>query len=57
VILSLLLGDSLAIWSGLASPWRTARLSSYALVDSGVAAEIDTQFYFLCSVVNGHVAR
>jgi hypothetical protein len=28
-----------------------------ALVASGVAMEIDTQFYFLCSVVNAHAAR
>ena len=28
-----------------------------ALVASGVAAEIDTQFYFLCSVVDGHAAQ
>jgi hypothetical protein len=28
-----------------------------ALVDSGLATEIDTNFYFLCSVVNEHAAR
>jgi hypothetical protein len=28
-----------------------------ALVDSGLASEIDLHFYFLCSVVNGHAAR
>ena len=27
-----------------------------ALVDSGLATEIDTHFYFLCAVVNGHAA-
>ena len=27
-----------------------------ALVDSGLAVEIDTHFYFLCAVVNGHAA-
>lgn len=28
-----------------------------ALVDSGLAVEIDTNFYFLCAVVNGHAAH
>jgi hypothetical protein len=28
-----------------------------ALVASGLATEIDTQFYFLCAVVNGHAAH
>jgi hypothetical protein len=28
-----------------------------ALLASGLAVEIDTHFYFLCSVVNGHAAR
>ena len=28
-----------------------------ALLHSGLATEIDTHFYFLCSVVNGHAAR
>ena len=28
-----------------------------ALVDSGVATEIDTHFYFLCAVVNSHAAH
>jgi hypothetical protein len=28
-----------------------------ALLNSGLATEIDTQFYFLCAVVNGHAAR
>lgn len=28
-----------------------------ALLDSGLASEIDLHFYFLCSVVNGHAAR
>jgi hypothetical protein len=27
-----------------------------ALVDSGLATEIDTEFYFLCPVVHGHAA-
>jgi hypothetical protein len=27
-----------------------------ALVNSGLATEIDTHFYFLCAVVNGHAA-
>jgi hypothetical protein len=27
------------------------------LLDTGLATEIDTRFYFLCSVVNGHAAR
>jgi hypothetical protein len=27
-----------------------------ALLDAGLAVEIDTQFYFLCSVVNAHAA-
>jgi len=27
-----------------------------ALVDSGLAVEVDLHFYFLCSVVNGHAA-
>jgi hypothetical protein len=27
------------------------------LLDTGLATEIDTHFYFLCSVVNGHAAR
>ena len=26
------------------------------LVDSGLAVEVDTRFYFLCAVVNGHAA-
>jgi hypothetical protein len=28
-----------------------------ALVDSGLAAEVDLNFYFVCSVVNDHAAR
>jgi uncharacterized protein (UPF0261 family) len=28
-----------------------------ALLATGVAKGIDTNFYFLCSVVNGHAAR
>jgi hypothetical protein len=28
-----------------------------ALVDDGLAIEVDTNFYFLCSVVNGHAAH
>jgi hypothetical protein len=28
-----------------------------ALVHSGLATEVDTHFYFLCAVVNGHAAH
>jgi hypothetical protein len=28
-----------------------------ALVDSGLATEVDTHFYFLCAVVNHHAAH
>jgi len=40
-----------------ALPQVTSEAAVDALVASGLAEEIDTQFYFLCSVVNSHAAH